>query len=162
MRTQPMLLVVVTISAFLQVRLFDVWGVVSPPDLILVPLLLVGSPSRRGRVLAAALWGGFLVDLLTGRQLGVTSLALVAAVFVGVALRGEGGASWLRRMALIVTGVVVFDVVMRALSGLFLGGAADPGPQLLRLIVDVVGASAGALMGVRRRAGLERRISARA
>ena len=40
MRAPATLSLYVTIAASLQVRLFDVWGVASPPDLVLVPLLL--------------------------------------------------------------------------------------------------------------------------
>ena len=162
MRAPVILFLYVTIAASLQVRLFDVWGVASPPDLVLVPLLLVASPSRRQVTLFAALWGGLLIALLTGGPAGATSLAMVLALFLGAALRGPGGAGWLRRVVLVAVGIVVFELVQRLLSGFLFGDAGDQGSQLLRWIVDGFGAGFGALAGVRRRAALERRISARA
>lgn len=137
MQRRILLIGIVTIACFVQVRGFDAFGNPQPPDLALVLLLPLASAQRRRFLLAIAFALGLLFDLLLGRPLGVSGLPLLAALFGASYVRGAGGTTLPRRLVASLVGLALFEIVNRTIVTALLGGGDAP---LLswRLVVDAV------------------------
>jgi cell shape-determining protein MreD len=147
-----LLLLVLTLSALVQARLFPEIGLDRWVSLPLLLTLLFSTPRRRPRLLVAALIGGLLIDTLLWRPLGLTSAALIAAVLVAASVRGSAAPGWVRRSAAGLAGFAAAEAILAIVGGLVgLSGGARGDAELLRLLLNAALLVLGGFIGARRR-----------
>jgi cell shape-determining protein MreD len=147
-----LLLLVLTLGALVQARLFPEIGLDRWLSLPLLLTLLYSTPRRRPLLLAAALIGGLMIDTLLWRPLGLTSATLATAVLVAAGVRGSAAPGWVRRSAAAFAGFAAAEVLLAVVGGLvgFSGGARGE-DEALRLLLNAALLILGALIGARRR-----------
>jgi cell shape-determining protein MreD len=147
-----LLLLVLTLSALVQARLFPEIGLDRWISLPLLLTLLYSTPRRRPLLLVAALIGGLLIDTLLWRPLGLTSAALITAVLVAASVRGSAAPGWVRRSAAALAGFAAAEAFLAVAGGLLgVSGGGRGEEEPLRLLLNVALLALGAFAGARRR-----------
>jgi cell shape-determining protein MreD len=147
-----LLLLVLILSALIQVRMLPEIGLDRWINLPLLLALLVSTPRRRPVLLNAGLIGGLLIDTLLWRPLGFTAATLIVAVLVAASVRGSAAPGWVRRSAAGAAGFAAAEVFLALVDGLLGVSEGDRGQgEPLRLLLNAALITVGSVIGARRR-----------
>ncbi len=152
MNRSSLLFLVLALSALLQARLLPEIGLERWINLPLILILLLSSVRHRATLVAAALLGGLLIDVLLWRPLGLTSATLLAASLVAASVRGDGAPGWVRRSVAALAGFAVAEAGAVLLGGLLgINGGARGSEEAPRILLNVALLVAGSVISARRR-----------
>jgi len=131
----PLLTGVALIQTVLLSRV-NLWG--ARPDLMLLVVLVWAMVRGVDEGLVWSFMGGLIIDLISGGPLGMTVLALLAAVSLAGQPWGQGiGSPVIRLLLLAFLGVTVYHLVLLIVLA-WTGHAVDWGEVLLRVAAPSV------------------------
>lgn len=110
----------------------------SPPDLVLVLVVVVGLLEGPRTAMLTGFAGGLLADLLSDHQLGRLALAYVLVGFVAGLLQDDAGGSAVVVPAVVGAGGAALAVLVFAGHGVLLDDARVTGGALWRSLASVV------------------------